>query len=142
MFEKKNIILERLNNIKNPIILEFWVNRGGSTNFFFDHINSKGGQLFSIDIRDCSNAIDSKEWNFFQCNDLNKDKILKKFSVIEKGVDLLFIDSYHEPNHVKTLLHIWFYYLKKDGLIYFDDTESYLYRLKRNSILWIHFITI
>jgi len=80
MFEKKNIILERLNNIKNPIILEFGVNRGGSTNFFFDHINNKGGKLFSIDIRDCSNAINSKEWNFFQCNDLNKDKILKKFS--------------------------------------------------------------
>ena len=137
MFEKKNIILERLNNIKNPIILEFGVNRGGSTNFFFDHINNKGGQLFSIDIRDCSNAINSKEWNFFQCNDLNKDKILKKFSIIEKGVDLLFIDSYHEPNHVKTLLHIWFYYLKKGGFIYFDDTESYLYRLKKNSILSI-----
>ena len=35
MFEKKNIILKRLNNIKEPIILEFGVNRGGSTNFFF-----------------------------------------------------------------------------------------------------------
>ena len=137
MFEKKNIILKRLNNIKDPIILEFGVNRGGSTNFFFDYINDKGGQLFSIDIRDCSNTIDSTEWNFFQCNDLNKDKILKKFSIIEKGVDLIFIDSYHEPNHVKTLLHIWFYYLKKDGFIYFDDTESYLYRLKKNSILSI-----
>ena len=30
-----------------------------------------------------------------------------------------------------------FYYLKKDGFIYFDDTESYLYRLKKNSILSI-----
>ena len=131
MFDKKNIILKRLSDIKNPVILELGVNRGRSTKIFFDHINNKGGQLFSIDIRDCSNAITSSKWNFFQCNDLDVNLILKKFPVIEKGIDLLFIDSYHEPNHVKTLLNIWYYYLKKDGLIYLDDTESYLYRIKK-----------
>ena len=137
MFDKKNIILKRLSDIKNPVILELGVNRGRSTKIFFDHINNKGGQLFSIDIRDCSNAITSSKWNFFQCNDLDVNLILKKFPVIEKGIDLLFIDSYHEPNHVKTLLNIWYYYLKKDGLIYLDDTESYLYRIKKNRILSI-----
>jgi predicted O-methyltransferase YrrM len=137
MFDKKEIILKRLNNIKNPVILELGVNRGRSTKIFFDYINDKGGKLFSIDIRDCSNALVSPEWNFFQCNDLNINEILKKFSVLKKGIDLLFIDSYHEPNHVKILLHTWFYYVKKDGFIYFDDTESYLYRLKKNITLSI-----
>ena len=61
----------------------------------------------------------------------------KKFPRIKNGIDVLFIDSYHDPNHVKTLLSIWFYYIKKNGFIYLDDTESYLYKLKKNIILSI-----
>ena len=31
----------------------------------------------------------------------------------------------------------WFIYIKKNGCIYFDDTESYLYRIEKKAILSI-----
>ena len=137
MFDKNKIISQKLDTIKNPIILELGVNRGRSTKRFLDYINLKGGELYSIDIRDCSKAIDSSQWRFFQCNDLNTNQILEKFPPLEKGIDLLFIDSYHDPFHVKNLLFNWFYLIKKNGFIFFDDTESYIYRIKKNNILAI-----
>tara|TARA_X000000950_G_scaffold278491_1_gene369531 strand:+ start:25909 stop:26553 length:645 start_codon:yes stop_codon:yes gene_type:complete len=137
MFDKNKKIIERLKEIDYPVILELGVNKGRSTKRFFEYINTHGGDLYSIDIRNCRDAIISPKWNFFQCNDLNINEILKKFPNIKKGIDLLFIDSYHDPSHVKSLLNNWFYYIKKGGLIYLDDTESYLYRLKKNSILAI-----
>ena len=76
MFDKNKIIKDKLNTIINPIILELGVNRGRSTKRFFDYVEENGGNLYSIDIKDCSTAINSKNWNFLQCNDLNKKKIL------------------------------------------------------------------
>ncbi len=137
MFDKNKIIKDKLNTIINPIILELGVNRGRSTKRFFDYVEENGGNLYSIDIKDCSTAINSKNWNFLQCNDLNKKKILENFPELNRGIDLLFIDSYHDPNHVRNLLDKWFYLVKKEGFIFFDDTESYLYRIKKNYILSI-----
>ena len=113
MQDKNQIIEKKLKNISNPVILELGVNRGRSTKRFLDHINFNGGKLFSIDIKDCSQAIENKNWNFFQCNDLHTDKILEKFPDLKNGIDVLFIDSYHDPNHVRNLLFNWFYYVKK-----------------------------
>ena len=55
---------------------------------------------------------------FFQCNDLHIDKILAKYPDLENGIDVLFIDSYHEPNHVRKLLSKWYFYINKDGYIF------------------------
>tara|TARA_B100001093_G_scaffold515704_1_gene592623 strand:- start:2726 stop:3355 length:630 start_codon:yes stop_codon:yes gene_type:complete len=137
MQDKNQIIEKKLNDISNPVIVELGVNRGRSTKRFFDHIKLHGGKLFSIDIKDCSEALEDKDWNFFQCNDLHIEKILKKFPDLKNGIDVLFIDSYHDPNHVKSLLLKWFYYIRKNGYIFLDDTESYLYRIKKNLILSI-----
>ena len=64
MQDKNQIIEKKLKNISNPVILELGVNRGRSTKRFLDHINFNGGKLFSIDIKDCSQAIENKNWNF------------------------------------------------------------------------------
>tara|TARA_B110000037_G_C16975203_1_gene446724 strand:+ start:125 stop:757 length:633 start_codon:yes stop_codon:yes gene_type:complete len=137
MFLIHSIIEKSLKKIKNPVILEFGVNRGRSSQRFLNHVEEFGGDIFSIDIKDCSNVITSKKWNFFQCNDTDHKKIINKFPKLNNGIDLLFIDSYHHPSHVKRLLEKWYIFIKKDGYIYFDDTESYLYRIKKNNILSI-----
>ena len=137
MFDKNLIIQESLKKIKNPVILEFGVNRGRSSQRFLNHILKSGGDIFSIDIKDCSHVISSEKWNFFQCDDSDCKKIINRFPKLSEGIDLLFIDSYHDPFHVKKLLERWFVYVKKDGYIYFDDTESGLYRIKKNVILSI-----
>ena len=64
MFDKNKIIKNKLDTIKNPVILELGVNRGRSTKRFIDYIELNGGELYSIDIKDCSNAISSNKWNF------------------------------------------------------------------------------
>ena len=138
--------ISRLSHLKKPVILELGVNRGGSTKQFLKHLNHYGGKLFSIDINDCSkiihgesfNDIDTTKWNFLQSNDLKINYILKNFPALKDGIDILFIDSYHDETHVKKILETWFFYVKKDGYIFFDDTESVLYRKSKNFFLSVN----
>ena len=134
--KKLSYIYDKLSEFENPLILEFGVNKGGSTKMFLKFLEKNTGSIFSIDINDCSNVSSSDKWNFFQSNDLDYLKITKKYPEIEKnGIDILFIDSYHDPSHVKLLLNKWFILVNKNGYIFFDDTESLPYRLKKNFIL-------
>ena len=69
---------------------------------------------------------------------LDYDYIITKFpEILDKGIDILFVDSYHDPSHVKLLLEKWSTLLNKNGIIFFDDTESLPYRLKKNFSLSI-----
>ena len=132
--------LSKLTNLKNPIILELGVNKGGSTANFLKYINDNGGELYSIDINDCSNIINDElfknvktsNWKFLKSNDLNIEYILGKFPLLKNGIDVLYVDSYHDETHVKKTLEKWFIYIKKNGYIFFDDTESLSYRKSRN----------
>ena len=123
------LMTDFLEKKKNPTVLELGVERGSSTKAFLWYLEKTDGKLFSIDIDDCSKVANSKNWNFLQSNDLNSDYILENFDEIKKeGVDLIYIDSYHENFHVLKLLNIWFKYLKKDGAIFIDDIDSYPFR--------------
>ena len=131
MFDKNKIIKEKLDTISNPTIFELGVNRGRSTNFFFNYIETNGGNLYSIDIKDCSNVLNSKKWKFLQSNDLDKKKILQEFPELKKGIDLLFIDSYHDPLHVRSLLFKWYYFVNKKGLIFLMIQKVIFTELKK-----------
>ena len=136
----------KLKEFKKPTILELGVNRGGSTKNFLNHITQYGGELFSIDIKDCSQIIKEKrfnglkinDWNFLQSNDLNIEYIFKNFPSLKNGIDILFIDSYHDETHVRKILEKWFLYINKNGYIFFDDTESVLYRKTKNFSLSVN----
>ena len=144
--DTSNYFLSKLKNFNNPIILELGVNKGGSTANFLNFINEHGGELYSIDINDCSEIINShrfkdintSNWNFLKSNDLNIKFILENFPKIKNGIDLLYIDSYHDETHVEKILENWFIYVKKNGFIYFDDTESYLYKKSKNFALSVN----
>ena len=130
--EKFDYILDALKNFKKPLIFELGVNLGGSTKRFLDYIKLNDGKLFSVDIKDCLNVTDDKNWKFLKSNDLKYKYIIDKFPDIRnEGIDLLFIDSYHDPSHVKLLLDIWVKYMNKQGVIFLDDTESLPYKLKK-----------
>ena len=124
----------------NPYVLELGVERGSSTKAFTWFAEKVNGKVFSVDIDDCSKVVQSSHWKFLKSNDLDRDYILKNFKEIkEKGVDLIYIDSYHENFHVTKLLNLWFKYLKKDGAIFIDDTDSFPFRKKKdiwNSIVY------
>jgi predicted O-methyltransferase YrrM len=71
-----------------------------------------------VDIDDCSNVAKNKRWTFIHSRDDNFDSINNK---IIKKLDLIFIDSYHEPNHVKKIFYNYYKYLKIDGICIIDD---------------------
>lgn len=117
--EKLDIIRKSILNIKKPNILELGVQRGSSTKMFLKICKKNNGFLTSIDIRDCSSVSKSKRWKFIKSSDDNFTYIDKKLK--GKKFDILFIDSYHEPNHVRKVFYHYFYYIKKNGLILIDD---------------------
>ena len=114
------------NKFKN--IVEFGVDRGTSTAAFLEAAEKTNGSVYSFDISDCKELFNHDKWNFYQINDLEQKKIFTLFPKLNEGIDLLYIDSYHEPNHIKKLLETYFPYLNKNGHIYVDDTSSYPYR--------------
>ena len=130
-------INKKLDEIKNPIIVELGVAETAlSTKNFLNYVSNKGGELYSIDIQDFSKItnsdnfknINSKNWNFLQSNDLDLEKIFKSFPIIKNGIDILYVDSLHDPTHIERTLMKWFKYINQYGYIFFDDTESRVYK--------------
>ena len=127
---------------KNPTILEFGVERGSSTKHFIWLTEKLDGKIYSVDINDCSNVSNASNWHFLKSDDLNIEYVLNNFTEIKKsGVDLIYIDSYHENFHVSKLLNLYFKYVKKDGAIFIDDIDNIAYRKnysikKRWAIFW------
>ena len=115
---------------KNPTILEFGVERGSSTKHFIWLTEKLDGKIYSVDINDCSNVSNASNWHFLKSDDLNIEYVLNNFTEIKKsGVDLIYIDSYHENFHVSKLLTIYFKYVKKEGAIFIDDIDNIEYRI-------------
>ena len=119
-YEKKlDLIKEKIINLKQPEILELGVQNGRSTKMFLEICNLNDGYLTSIDIEDCSSVSNDKRWNFIHSSDDNFELIDQKIQ--HKYFDVFFIDSYHEPNHVKKVFYHYFKFLKKNSLIFVDD---------------------
>ena len=115
---KVDYIIEKIKNIKNIQILELGVNKGISTKKFLNLCELNNGFLTSIDIDDCSQVIKSDKWNFIHSRDDNFELIDK---IIRKEIDFLFIDSFHEPNHVEKVFYHYYNFLKEDGICVIDD---------------------
>lgn len=112
---------------KNPEILEFGVRDGVSTSLFLDVCKKNNGRLVSIDLDDCGHLFNNKKWEFYQTRDDNFNFIKKKINKL----DIINIDSYHEPNHIKKILYFYYKYLKINGIIFIDDI-SWLPYLKNS----------
>ena len=131
-YKLDNFLFPYLDQIKEPIILELGVQKGRSTKKFLELCNKNNGQLFSVDLDDCSNVSDDKRWKFFQTRDDNFEFIK---SQIPNKIDVLFIDTLHEANHVKKLFYEYYPLLNSGGYIFIDDISHlpYLKNKDRNN---------
>ena len=122
-------ILPKINNIQNINILELGVQRGTSTNIFLKICENNDGYLTSVDIDDCSNVSKNKRWKFIHSRDDDfsfiKDKINNK-------IDVIYIDTLHEADHVEKIIYGYYDLLKSGGYIFIDDI-SHLPYLKNSS---------
>ena len=131
-YKLDNFLFPLIKEIDNPIILELGVQNGRSTKKFLDICKKNNGELFSVDIDDCSYVTKDKNWHFFQTRDDNFEYIKSK---IPKKIDILFIDTLHEANHVKKLIYEYYPLIKKNGFIFIDDVSHlpYLESKERNN---------
>ena len=131
-YKLDNYLFPMIKEINNPIILELGVQSGISTKKFLDICNKNNGKLFSVDIDDCSKVSDDKNWNFFHSRDDNFEFIKSK---IPHKIDVLFIDTLHEAEHVKKLIYGYYPLLKKNGYLFIDDVSHlpYLKNMPRNN---------
>jgi len=134
MFNHKldSFLFPYINQIQEPVILELGVQKGRSTKKFLELCNRNNGQLFSVDLDDCSNVSQDTRWKFFQTRDDNF-KFIK--SQIPNKIDILFIDTIHQANHVKKLFCEYYPLLKSGGYIFIDDISHlpYLKNKDRNN---------
>ena len=80
--------------------------------------NNNNGKLVSVDIDDCSKVSNNKNWLFIHSSDDNFELIDKK---IKNNLDVIYIDSYHEPNHVEKVFYHYYNFLKINGICVIDD---------------------
>ena len=125
-------LMPLISNIRNPIILELGVENGRSTKKFLQICKKNNGKLFSVDTQDCSKISDDPNWNFFKTRDDNFEFVKSKLS---DKIDVLYVDSLHEAEHVKNLIYGYYPILKKEGYIFVDDISHlpYLQNKPRNN---------
>jgi predicted O-methyltransferase YrrM len=114
----KSFFYEDIKNIKNISILEFGVREGNSTKFFLEICDKNNGKLYSVDINDFSHLFKKDNWKFIHSSDDDFEKVIRES---QKSFDLILIDSFHDPDHVKKLIFYYFQFLKKNGMIIIDD---------------------
>ena len=120
--------LDYLESTEKPNILEFGVRHGISTKMFIDICEKKDGFLNSVDVDDYSKKFFSKKWKFILGRDDNFQLIEKHIS---KNIDLIYLDSFHDAEHVEKIFFHYYPYLKKNGYFIIDDI-SWLPYSKKN----------
>lgn len=127
-----SFIISEIKNIKNPNIIEFGVRFGVSTNMFLEVCEKSNGFLYSVDIEDCSTVAKSDKWKFFKTRD---DNFQYLDNVLPNDVDLIYLDSFHNAEHIKKIFYHYFKKLKVGGFFVFDDISwlPYLKANKRNN---------
>ncbi len=117
---KHEFLKKKISNINNIQILELGVAQGNSTKIFLEICDLNNGNLISVDIIDCSQVSNNSRWEFIKASDDEFDIINPK---IKKPLDILFIDSLHEPNHVKKVFFNYYKFLKVGGICIIDDVS-------------------
>ena len=113
----------RISRLKAPVVLECGVDKGWSAGVLAHAVERNGGSLISLDIRDCSDAIESECWTFLQIDDTEQERILQEAPILKEGIDFIFIDSLHFARHVRRLLELWYPLVRQGGWIAFHDVD-------------------
>jgi len=119
-----NLDIGLFSKINNPIILELGVEQGRSTKKFLEICKKNQGTLYSIDIDDCSNVSNDQNWKFYQTRDDNFDFIKSK---IPNEIDVVFIDTLHEADHVEKIIYAYYDLIKVNGYLFIDDVSHLPY---------------
>tara|TARA_B100000795_G_scaffold269884_1_gene260907 strand:- start:4153 stop:4788 length:636 start_codon:yes stop_codon:yes gene_type:complete len=118
-------IINLIDNIQKPIILELGVQNGRSTKKFLEICNNNDGKLYSVDIDNCADVVPKDpKWKFIQSRDDNF-KLIK--AEIPSKIDILYIDTLHEAKHVENIFFNYYDLINENGYIFIDDISHLPY---------------
>jgi len=125
-------LIPLISKFKKPNILEFGVRAGISTKKFLDICKKNKGYLYSVDTTNYGKLFKNTRWTFLNCRDDDFNLVKKK---IPQKVDVIYIDSLHEAEHVKKLIFYYFNFVRVNGYIFIDDISHlpYLKNKPRNN---------
>ncbi|MCY4525885.1 MAG: class I SAM-dependent methyltransferase [Anaerolineaceae bacterium] len=106
-----------------PLVLECGVNEGWSSGVLAHACEQQAGRLVSLDVADCSAAIESEVWSFIRTDDADLDYVLSRAPQLAQGIDIVYIDSLHSPGHVAKLISLYYPLVKQGGYLAFDDVD-------------------
>ena len=133
-YEKKinDFMLSSIQTKSKPKILEFGVRKGISTKKFINICEKNNGHLYSVDVDDCSEISKSKNWTFIKSRDDNFGYLETR---LPKEFDLIFLDSFHNAEHVSKIFYYYCSKLKKGVSFFFDDISwlPYLKNTERDN---------
>jgi len=119
--------------LKPRLIVELGVARGQSAGVFAKVAQLCGARLVSVDLTDCSKALDWQDWLFVQQDDLEFAKEFEGFCrerQIEPAIDVLFIDTSHYFDHTLEEIRAYFPFLAPHAKVFFHDTniDNFIFR--------------
>ena len=104
-YKLNSFLYNKIKDINNIKILEFGVRKGISTKLFVDLAEKNNGEVISVDINDYSNLLNSDKWKFIHSRDDNFNKIKKEITF---KLDVIFLDSFHEAEHVSNIIYNYY----------------------------------
>lgn len=140
---EQRIVAQKLLNIHDfaisrpgGVFLELGTDRGQATNAILEACKENEGKLVSVDIRDCRSAAASDDWTFIKCSSTDFETILTSAPNLSKGIDMVYVDSAHIPDHVRKEINLWMPLLKVGGRMYFDDIDAgpYMRGARKDSV--------
>jgi hypothetical protein len=120
--------------VMNPrLIVELGVARGESAQVFAQVARLCGAKMVSVDLTDCSRALDWDEWNFVQKDDVEFAREFEGWCrerQIEPVIDVLFIDTSHYFDHTREEMRAYFPFLADHAKVFFHDTnlDTFIFR--------------
>lgn len=132
LYKLDTFLKEDLLKFDKPQIVEFGVKEGRSTKLFLEICKKKDGKLYSVDIDDYSNLFEDPNWKFLKSRDDNFEFLEEK---LPKAIDVIYLDSLHEANHVEKIFYHYYKKLNLNGIFYIDDISwlPYLNTEERNN---------
>lgn len=120
------LYLETL-ELEPKLIVELGV-RGGESTFVFERVARRtGASLVSVDLEDCSQAIDYPKWNFVRSDDIEFARRFPDWcreKSLPPQIDALFIDTSHVYEHTLQEMKSWLPLVGPRGKVFFHDSNQ------------------
>jgi Methyltransferase domain len=117
--------LPRLFEEARGTVLELGVRGGVSTSALLAGVEQRGGEVWSVDVDPSSSTAYAAHplWHFV-CSD-SRDPAPLAVAGLPSKIDVLFVDTLHEYEHVREELAVWGPRVSRGGIVLVHDTDTF-----------------